>query len=278
MKYRELLQEGAEQLKKAAIVDADVDAAYLLEYVCGIDRTHYLLCMTETVPPQMAARYEEAIALRATHQPLQYITGEQEFMGLSFQVSPEVLIPRQDTETLVEQTQRVLKDDDRILDMCTGSGCILISLLHENKTCQGMGVDIADTSIALARENAKKNDVQAEWLVSDLFSDVYGAFDVIVSNPPYIATAVLQELMPEVIEHEPQRALDGHEDGLYFYRQIIADAPSYLKPGGWILFEIGYDQGESVPALLTEAGFTEITVIKDYNGNDRVVRARLHDL
>ena len=278
MKYRELLQEGTEQLKKAAITDADVDAAYLLEYVCGIDRTHYLLCMTETVPPQMVARYEEAIALRATHQPLQYITGEQEFMGLSFQVSPEVLIPRQDTETLVEQTQRVLKDNDRILDMCTGSGCILISLLHENRICQGMGVDIADTSIALARENAKKNDVQAEWLVSDLFSDVYGAFDVIVSNPPYIATEVLQELMPEVIEHEPKRALDGHEDGLYFYRQIIADAPKFLKPGGWILFEIGYDQGESVPTLLTEAGFTEITVIKDYNGNDRVVRARLHDL
>lgn len=278
MKYRELLQEGAEQLKKAAIVDADVDAAYLLEYVCGIDRTHYLLCMTETVPPQMVARYEEAIALRATHQPLQYITGEQEFMGLSFQVSPEVLIPRQDTETLVEQTQRVLKDDDRILDMCTGSGCILISLLHENKTCQGMGADIAETSIALARENAKKNDVQAEWLVSDLFSEVHGVFDMIVSNPPYIATEVLQELMPEVIEHEPKRALDGHEDGLYFYRQIIADAPNYLKPGGWILFEIGYDQGESVPTLLTEAGFTEITVIKDYNGNDRVVRARLHDL
>lgn len=278
MKYRELLQEGTEQLKKAAIADANVDAAYLLEYVCGIDRTHYLLCMTETVPPQMAAQYEEAIALRASHQPLQYITGEQEFMGLSFQVSPEVLIPRQDTETLVEQTQRVLKDDDRILDMCTGSGCILISLLHENKACQGMGVDIADTSIALARENAKKNGVQAEWLVSDLFSDVYGAFDVIVSNPPYIATEVLQELMPEVIEYEPKRALDGHEDGLYFYRQIIAEAPNYLKPGGWILFEIGYDQGESVPALLEEAGFTEITVIKDYNGNDRVVRARLHDL
>lgn len=278
MKYRELLQEGTEQLKKAAIADADVDAAYLLEYVCGIDRTHYLLCMTETVPPQMAARYEEAIALRATHQPLQYITGEQEFMGLSFQVSPEVLIPRQDTETLVEQTQRVLKDGDRILDMCTGSGCILISLLHENKTCQGMGVDIADTSIALARENAKRNDVRAEWFVSDLFSEVHGVFDVIVSNPPYIATEVLQELMPEVIEYEPKRALDGHEDGLYFYRQIIADAPKYLKPGGWILFEIGYDQGESVPALLTEAGFTEITVIKDYSGNDRVVRARLHDL
>lgn len=278
MKYRELLQEGTEQLKKAAIADANVDAAYLLEYVCGIDRTHYLLCMTETVPPQMAAQYEEAIALRASHQPLQYITGEQEFMGLSFQVSPEVLIPRQDTETLVEQTQRVLKDNDRILDMCTGSGCNLISLLHENKTCQGMGVDIADTSIALARENAKKNGVQAEWLVSDLFSDVYGAFDVIVSNPPYIATEVLQELMPEVIEYEPKRALDGHEDGLYFYRQIIADAPKFLKPGGWILFEIGYDQGESVPTLLEEAGFTEITVIKDYNGNDRVVRARLHDL
>ena len=226
----------------------------------------------------MVARYEEAIALRATHQPLQYITGEQEFMGLSFQVSPEVLIPRQDTETLVEQTQRVLKDGDRILDMCTGSGCILISLLHENKTCQGMGVDIADTSIALARENAERNDVRAEWLVSDLFSEVHGVFDVMVSNPPYSATAVLQELMPEVIEYEPKRALDGHEDGLYFYRQIIAEAPKYLKPGGWILFEIGYDQGESVPALLTEAGFTEITVIKDYSGNDRVVRARLHDL
>ena len=122
------------------------------------------------------------------------------------------------------------------------------------------------------------NQVEAEWLVSDLFTEVKGEFDVIVSNPPYIATRDLEELMPEVICHEPKRALDGHEDGLYFYRQIIADAPKFLKSGGWILFEIGYDQGESVPTLLTEAGFTEITVIKDYNGNDRVVRARLHDL
>ena len=269
MKYRELLKEGMEELKKAGITDAQIDAEYLLEYVSGMNRASYLMCMMEQAPEDVIERYREFIKMRAAHEPLQYITGEQEFMGLSFAVSPEVLIPRQDTESLVEETLSVLKDGDLILDMCTGSGCILISLLHEKKTCQGIGV---------ARENAVHNQVEAEWLVSDLFTEVKGEFDVIVSNPPYIATRDLEELMPEVICHEPKRALDGHEDGLYFYRKIIEQAPIYLKPGGRLLFEIGYDQGESVPTLLTEAGFTEITVIKDYNGNDRVVCARLHDL
>ena len=172
----------------------------------------------------------------------------------------------------------------RILDVGCGTG--LISLMIAQRTpdrtmIEGVEID------AVAAEQAAENTDRSPWKnrlrihTSDFLDFATSAivrYDHIVSNPPYIATAVLQELMPEVIEHEPKRALDGHEDGLYFYRQIIADAPSYLKPGGWILFEIGYDQGESVPALLTEAGFTEITVIKDYNGNDRVVRARLHDL
>ncbi len=278
MKYRELLKEGMEELKKAGITDAQIDAEYLLEYVSGMNRASYLMCMMEQAPEDVIERYREFIKMRAAHEPLQYITGEQEFMGLSFAVSPEVLIPRQDTESLVEETLSVLKDGDLILDMCTGSGCILISLLHEKKTCQGMGVDVAATSIALARENAVHNQVEAEWLVSDLFTEVKGEFDVIVSNPPYIATRDLEELMPEVICHEPKRALDGHEDGLYFYRKIIEQAPLYLKPGGRLLFEIGYDQGESVPDLLAQAGFCDIAVIKDYAGNDRVVRARLHDL
>ena len=134
-----------------------------------------------------------------------------------------------------------------------------------------MGVDVAATSIALARKNAVHNQVEAEWLVSDLFTEVKGEFDVIVSNPPYIATRDLEELMPEVICHEPKRALDGHEDGLYFYRKIIEQAPLYLKPGGRLLFEIGYDQGESVPDLLAQAGFCDIAVIKDYAGNDREI-------
>lgn len=278
MKYRELLKEGMEELKKAGITDAQIDAEYLLEYVSGMNRASYLMCMMEQAPEDVTERYRKFIKMRAMHEPLQYITGEQEFMGLSFAVSPEVLIPRQDTESLVEETLSVLKDGDLILDMCTGSGCILISLLHEKKTCQGMGVDVAATSIALARENAVHNQVEAEWLVSDLFTEVKGEFDVIVSNPPYIVTRDLEELMPEVICHEPKRALDGHEDGLYFYRKIIEQAPLYLKPGGRLLFEIGYDQGESVPDLLAQAGFCDIAVIKDYAGNDRVVRARLHDL
>ena len=275
-----LLKKGQNILAKAGIGEAGLDAWLLLEYVTGKSRAYYFAYGEESVTESVAERYLELISRRAGHIPLQHLTHQAFFMGHEFYVDKNVLVPRQDTETLVESALECMKavKNPYILDMCTGSGCILISLLHENKTCQGMGVDIADTSIALARENANRNDVRAEWLVSDLFSEVHGVFDVMVSNPPYIATAVLQELMPEVIEHEPKRALDGHEDGLYFYRQIIAKAPKYLKPGGWILFEIGYDQGESVPTLLTEAGFTEITVIKDYSGNDRVVRARLHDL
>ena len=276
MKYRELLQEGTEQLKKAAIADADVDAAYLLEYVCGIDRTHYLLCMTETVPPQMAARYEDAIALRATHQPLQYITGEQGFMGLSFQVSPEVLIPRQDTETLVEQTQRVLKDGDRILDMCTGSGCVLISILKYAHDVEGFGYDISKQAINVAKENAKLNDVSALFERSDLFEDVMESdVDVIVSNPPYIPSEVVTTLMPEVVDFEPHEALDGKEDGLYFYRKIIDRCKEFLKPQGYLLFEIGYDQGEAVSSMLRCAGFEEVRVIKDLARNDRVVMGHL---
>lgn len=278
MKYRELLKEGMEDLQEAGITDAQIDAEYLLEYVSGMNRASYLMCMMEQAPENVIMRYHKVIRMRAAHEPLQYITGEQEFMGLSFGVSPEVLIPRQDTESLVEETLSVLKDGNLILDMCTGSGCILISLLHEKKTCKGMGVDVAETSIALAKENATRNQVEAEWLVSDLFTEVKGEFDVIVSNPPYIATRDLEELMPEVIRYEPKRALDGHEDGLYFYRKIIEQAPCYLKPDGWLLFEIGYDQGKSVPELLAQAGFSDISVKKDYAGNDRVVRARLHDL
>ncbi len=230
MKYRELLKEGMEELKKAGITDAQIDAEYLLEYVSGMNRASYLMCMMEQAPEDVTERYREFIKMRAAHEPLQYITGNRNLWTVLCSFAG-VLIPRQDTESLVEETLSVLKDGDLILDMCTGSGCILISLLHEKKTCQGIGVDVAATAIALARENAVHNQVEAEWLVSDLFTEVKGEFDVIVSNPPYIATRDLEELMPEVICHEPKRALDGHEDGLYFYRKIIEQAPLISQTG-----------------------------------------------
>ena len=275
---RQLLSWGSETLEKAEVPDSGQDAWMLMEEVFGIEKSYYFLHGTDKIDPDVQKRYEEMIRDRAKRIPVQYLTGKAWFMGYEFLVNSSVLIPRFDTEVLVEETIKHIMPGCRLLDVCTGSGCILISLLHEKKTCQGIGVDVAATSIALARENAVHNQVEAEWLVSDLFTEVKGEFDVIVSNPPYIATRDLEELMPEVICHEPKRALDGHEDGLYFYRKIIEQAPLYLKPGGRLLFEIGYDQGESVPDLLAQAGFCDIAVIKDYAGNDRVVRARLHDL
>lgn len=277
MNYRELLSKGTATLEAVDIVDAKVDAWYLLSHVTGMRRQDYLLKMQDEVAEEEKQRYEEVIATRAKHIPLQYITGTQEFMGLEFAVNPNVLIPRQDTETLVEQALTYVREDSRVLDMCTGSGCILISLLHMKKGAMGVGVDVSEEALATAKENGARHEVDAQWIHSDLFAGVEGDFDVIVSNPPYIATAVIEELMPEVVEHEPYRALDGHEDGLFFYREICKDAPRFLKTGGTLLYEIGYDQGKAVAELMREAGFVDVSVIKDYAGNDRVVKGCLKE-
>lgn len=271
MTFREAIGYGEEKLNNAGIADARNDAWLLLTFICKIDRTFYYSHMDEDMPEAQFAEYENVLSKRAERVPLQYITGEQEFMGLPFHVNDAVLIPRQDTETLVEEALKRIRPGMKVLDMCTGSGCILISILKNVVDVEGYGYDISKKAINVAKENAKLNNVIATFERSDLFDMVTDTFDVIVSNPPYIPTDVIQGLMPEVAVYEPFNALDGKEDGLYFYRKIVKESKKYLRPNGKLLFEIGHDQGEAVSMLMTEAGFTGVKVVKDLAGNDRVV-------
>lgn len=274
MKYLECYKEGCRKLKLAEVPEAELDARLLLEFICGTNRNDLLVHGDREVDADKQAAYEEAIGRRMERIPLQHITGEQDFMGLNFKVNEHVLIPRQDTEILVEEILKQMQDYSRILDMCTGSGCILISLLHYNNWCEGVGVDISPNALLVAEENGLRllpEEKRPVWLESDLFEKVEGKFDIIVSNPPYIRSAVIETLMPEVKDYEPLSALDGTEDGLYFYKEIVKQAPKYLKKEGKLFFEIGHDQGAEVSALLEEAGFQQIQVIKDYAGLDRVV-------
>lgn len=271
MTFREAISFGEEKLNIAGIEDAKNDAWLLLTYVCKIDRTYYYVHMDEQMSAEQVAEYESVLNKRAEHVPLQYITGMQEFMGLPFHVNDAVLIPRQDTETLVEEALKVVRPGMKVLDMCTGSGCILISILKNVVDVEGFGYDISKQSINVAKENAKLNNVTATFERSDLFEEVTDTFDVIVSNPPYIPTDVIGGLMPEVAMFEPMQALDGKEDGLHFYRRIIEVASNYLNPNGMLLFEIGHDQGEAVSSLMKEAGYKEVRVVKDLAENDRVV-------
>ena len=271
MTFREAIQFGEEKLNTAGIVDAKNDAWLLLTFVCKIDNTFYYVHMDEQMEDGQMAEYENVVSKRAERVPLQYITGEQEFMGIPFRVNEAVLIPRQDTETLVEEALKIVRPGMKVLDMCTGSGCILISILKNIVEVEGYGYDISKQAINVAKENAKLNNVTATFERSDLFDDVTETFDVIVSNPPYIPTDVIGGLMPEVAVYEPIQALDGKEDGLYFYRKIIEVASEYLNPEGKLLFEIGHDQGEAVSGLMREAGYKDVQVIKDLAGNDRVV-------
>ena len=275
MKYREAMQEGEKILQEAGIVDAKNDAWLLLAMVCKVDHTYYYMHMEEELMPEQQDEYRVVIRKRAEHVPLQYITGEQEFMGLSFKVNSNVLIPRQDTETLVEEALKVIRPGMKVLDMCTGSGCILISILKNVLNVEGVGCDISKQALIVAKENAKLNNVVATFERSDLFDHVTETFDVVVSNPPYIRTEEIATLMPEVCQFEPVGALDGKEDGLFFYRKMIAESSKYLNPNGVILFEIGYDQGQDVSLMLKEAGYKDVQIVKDLAQNDRVVIGRL---
>lgn len=273
MTYRECYEEGCAVLEAAGIEEAALDARLLLETVCHTDRNTLLAHGERTVAEEEERRYRDWTAKRARRIPLQHITGEQNFMGLRFRVNGDVLIPRQDTEILVEEVMRELHDGMRILDLCTGSGCILLSLLHYSNDCTGVGTDISREALAVAQENAERVGCggRALFLQSDLFERVTGSYEIIVSNPPYIPSGVIPTLMPEVREHEPLRALDGGADGLLFYRTIVKESRAYLAGGGKLYLEIGYDQAEAVSGLLREAGFAEVTVAKDYAGLDRVV-------
>ena len=271
-----LLKQGREILQNAGIAEWDLDAWYLLEFVTGVSRSQYFLDPEREVPQEQEAKYRQMIDKRSTHIPLQHLTGEQEFMGFPFQVNEHVLVPRQDTEILVEEALKVLAPGDHVLDLCTGSGCIAISLW---KLCTGLTVDAADLSaeaLAVAKENAKALEAGVAFFRGDLFEAVTGRqmYDCIVSNPPYIRTEVIETLSEEVRAHEPYQALDGKEDGLYFYREIVRKSGSYLKPGGHLLFEIGYDQAEAVSMLMQTRGYEEIEVIRDLAGLDRVVKGK----
>ena len=272
MTYREAIVSGEKSLCEAGIADARNDAWLLLTMACKIDHTYYYMHIDEEMPEELQHEFEVLIKKRAERVPLQYITGEQEFMGMTFHVNSNVLIPRQDTETLVEEALKVVKPGMKVLDMCTGSGCVLISILKNVHGTGGYGYDISKQAINVAKENAKLNDVPAIFERSNLFEDVADeTFDVIVSNPPYIRSDEIPFLMPEVSEFEPHEALDGKEDGLFFYREITAQAGKYLRAGGWLMYEIGCDQGESVPEIMKANDFVNVEVIQDLSGLDRVV-------
>ena len=271
MNYRKLYETGKDRLEKAGIQEAAHDARLLLEEVCRTDRNTLLVHGDRAVTEEEETQFRIFIERRSTHEPLQQITGWQEFMGLRFSVTEDVLVPRQDTETLVEEVMRYLRDGMEILDVCTGSGCILLSLLRYSNGCRGVGCDISEKALAVAGQNAKELGISAQFIQSDLFESIEGRFEYIVSNPPYIRKDMIPTLMEEVRDHEPLIALDGGEDGLDFYRKITREAAEHLYSGGMLFFEIGYDQGEAVKLLMEEEGYEEVTVSQDLAGLDRVV-------
>lgn len=274
--YVDLLSYGKLYLQQHHVLDAELDAWYLLEHIIGHDRSWYFLHMQEQVPSDMEEEYKRLLQLRGIHKPLQQITGKAYFMGLEFTVNEHVLIPRQDTEILVEEALKRMSEHARILDLCTGSGCILLSLLYNKNKAEGVGIDISEDALEVAKRNSCDLNIHAEFIQSNLLEKAEGTFDLIVSNPPYIPAKVIEGLMEEVRDYEPHLALDGGEDGLDFYRRIVAEAGAYLNPGGWLIMEIGQEQGEAVRQMLLQAGYEEIEVVQDLAGLDRVVLGRMH--
>ena len=294
MTYREALAWGQEQLRMAEVPDFALDAGYLLEFTSGRKHIDLVLDGREQMTDALFEKYRDCVRRRAQRIPLQQITGSQAFMGLDFMVNEHVLCPRQDTETLVEEGLTILASlqsgsaknsqanadrEIRLLDLCTGSGCILISLLAlargQETPIHGLAADLSPEALAVARENAKRNGVSAAFVLSDLFAEIEGSFDLITANPPYIPSGQLEDLMPEVRDHEPRMALDGDEDGLAFYRRIAGQAPDYLREGGWLLMEIAFDQGQAVRQMLADGPFEEIEIIQDLSGRDRVLKGRM---
>lgn len=270
MTYKELWERGKTILEEAGVPEAGLDARLLLQYAFELSYSDYLLRQEQEAGTERAGRYESCICDRSRRIPLQHIIGTAEFMGLTFRVNGSVLIPRQDTEALTEELLAFTKGRD-VLDLCTGSGCIAVSLSRMGHCRSVTASDVSEEALAVARDNARLNQADITWIQSDLFQKIEGNFDLIVSNPPYIPTKVIEKLEPEVREYDPRLALDGKEDGLYFYRRICREAPGHLRDGGLLAVEIGSDQGASVKDLFREAGLREIRVGKDLAGLDRYV-------
>ena len=277
MTIREAVQKAKKCLEEHQVPDYEIDALLLLQSVCGIDRARYYACAGEELPD--ADRYLEKVLRRAGRIPLQQITGEQYFCGLKFIVTEDVLCPRPETELLVEEALKKMKEGGRFLDLCTGSVCIAVSLLCLGKDLTGCGCDLSAAALRIASENAKLHGVtdRLELLQGDLFDAVCGTYDMIVSNPPYIAAGKIDTLMEEVKDREPRMALDGGMDGLDFYRRILKDAAVHLNPKGWLLMEIGYDQADAVRSMFDEDRYEQVRVLKDLAGLDRVVCGRRSD-
>lgn len=285
MTYREAYNIGVARLEASLPENPDrkLDARLLLEASCGTDYQTLLADGNERlVTDEEFRRYETMLERRSGHEPVAYILGAQDFMGLPFFVTRDVLIPNQDTENLVEEAMKEVHAGMRILDLCTGSGCILLSLLHYSADTTGVGTDLSAAALRVAAENGGRLGLsdRAVWKQGDLYEALAGAessskFDLIVSNPPYIPTAVIGTLMPEVAEMEPRMALDGGEDGLSFYRRILAGARDVLKIGGVLMMETGFDEAADVASMMRQSGFLDLQIIRDYGGQDRIVRGEL---
>lgn len=282
--YRELYEEGRRILEQAGLPDAALDARFLLEEVCGTNLQTLLVFPEKKVTEEEVNQYRAFIQRRKDREPTAMILGEWDFMGLTFRLNKSTLIPEQDTEVLVETALEELKRRGlgeaplRILDLCTGSGCILLSLLHELRNAGGLGTDLSEEALEAARENAVRLGLQerAAFRQGDLWEPVGDErFDLIVSNPPYVPTEVIPTLEPEVRCGEPYAALDGGEDGLVFYRRIMREAAGHLKPSGIIIVESGFDEAPQIAALMQDQKLRGSRTVKDYGGLDRVVQGAL---
>ncbi len=285
MTLQQLLTQGTQQLNSAGVPDAELDARYLLLSAFDLSLASFLAGRGREIAgipdgETRAGAYLALVKRRAERIPLQQLLGVQEFMGLEFYVNEHVLIPRQDTETLVELVLEEQRDRELdVLDVCTGSGCIAVSLAKLGGYRSVTALDVSEEALAVAERNAGSLLAGCEGrfrlLQSDMFSGLEpGAqFDVLVSNPPYIPSRVIDGLEPEVRDHEPRLALDGSPDGLKFYRILAAEGKRHLRRGGAVYLEIGWDQSEAVSALFEAEGYSEIRTVKDMAGLDRVVRA-----
>ncbi|WP_026506130.1 peptide chain release factor N(5)-glutamine methyltransferase [Butyrivibrio sp. NC3005] len=275
MEYKKAYENACSILKEAGVVEYELDARLLLEEVCHTNMNTLLIHGDRLLSTEEIDRYDDFVKQRAARKPLAYIVGHQEFMGLDFKVTSDVLVPNQDTETLVEEALRELSVGMNFLDLCTGSGCIALSLLNYMPDTTAVATDLSKKALEVAKTNSTLLNLEdrIKFENVDLFpSETDKRFDMIVSNPPYIPTKVIETLPEEVKNGEPYMALDGAEDGLIFYKRIVEKAPQLLFSSGYLMFEIGYDQGMAVKKLMEDAGFHEVCVVKDLGGNDRVVK------
>lgn len=274
MTLSDTLKWGENYLTEKGIEESRLNAWYLFSHCFQMERSQFFLHSDDEAEKEKRAIFEDLVEKRGKHMPLEHLTHHTEFMGLPFFVDENVLIPRQDTECLVEEVLKVCQGKE-VLDMCTGSGCIGISLAKMGHCNSVTLADISEKALSVAERNAKENDVEVSICHSDLFENIQGEFDIIVSNPPYIATAEIDNLMLEVRDYEPKLALDGSGDGLLFYRSIVVESRTFLRQGGELFFEIGYDQGTAVKKEMEAAGFELVQIKKDLAGLDRIVQGRL---